>query len=153
MSKHILPRRARGFTLIEALVALLVLSIGLLGVAGMQLTGLRSNLSASWRSQATYLSYDILERIRANRTARASYATVVGAPALLCDGSASTATCDVAGWKATLGQILPGGDGSVTVGGPDNTVVIVTIQWADAHGEPGATGDEDPVEFRMESRI
>src|SRR5262249_56408603 len=61
-------RRARGFTLIEALVALLVLSIGLLGVAALQLTSLRSNPSSSFRSQATLLAYDVVDRMRANPT-------------------------------------------------------------------------------------
>ena len=55
-------RRHRGFTLVEALVALLALSIGLLGVAALQMSGLRSNMSSAWRSQATYLSYDIIDR-------------------------------------------------------------------------------------------
>ncbi len=67
MSMTSIHSRARGFTLVEALVALLALSIGLLGIAGMQLTGMRANMSAGWRSQATYLGYDIIDRMRANR--------------------------------------------------------------------------------------
>jgi len=61
--------RARGFTLIEALVALIVLSIGLLGIAGMQISGLRANQSAASRTQASYLADDIADRMRANYTA------------------------------------------------------------------------------------
>ena len=57
----------RGATLIEVLVAMLVLSIGLLGLAGMQMTALKSNQSAYYRSQATVLAYDIIDRMRANR--------------------------------------------------------------------------------------
>lgn len=56
----------RGFTMIEVLVALVVLSVGLLGLAGMQLTGLRNNTSAYSRSQATLMAYDIIDRMRAN---------------------------------------------------------------------------------------
>ena len=55
-----------GFTLVETLVALIVLSVGLLGVAGLQIFGLRGNLSASSRTQATYFADDIIDRMRAN---------------------------------------------------------------------------------------
>ena len=59
--------RSQGFTLIEVLIAIIVLSIGLLGLAGLQLTSLRNSNSAYTRSQAVILSYDIVDRIRANR--------------------------------------------------------------------------------------
>lgn len=55
-----------GFTLIEVLITLVVLSIGLLGVAGLQLSGLRANHGSGMRSQATFLAYDMGERLRAN---------------------------------------------------------------------------------------
>lgn len=57
----------RGFTLIEVLVAMVVLSIGLLGLAGLQATSLKSNQSAYHRSQATQLAYEMADRMRANR--------------------------------------------------------------------------------------
>ena len=55
-----------GFTLVEVLVAILVLSIGLLGMAGLQLAGLRNGHTAHMRSQATLLAEDLAERMRAN---------------------------------------------------------------------------------------
>lgn len=58
----------RGFTLIEILVAMLILSIGLLGIASMQVQGMRNNQSAYLKSQASLLAYDIADRIRMNRT-------------------------------------------------------------------------------------
>ena len=60
-------RKNRGFTLLEILVALLVLSIGLLGLAGLQTFSLRNNHSAFLRSQAVVLAYDALDRLRSNR--------------------------------------------------------------------------------------
>lgn len=57
---------ARGFSLIEAMIAMLVLSIGLLGVAGIQILSLRATLGAYARSQATLAAYDIVDRMRAN---------------------------------------------------------------------------------------
>lgn len=136
--------RGRGFTLVEALVALLALSIGLLGVAALQLSGLRSNLSSAWRSQATYLSYDILDRIRANRNQRTLYATALGAPPT----PGGVVTLDLAAWKQNLARTLPGGDGTVTVGGTDNAVVTVTVQWQDER-DPSA----DPLVFQTVSRL
>ena len=61
------PYKSHGFTLIEILLAVVVLSGGLLGLAGLQLTGLKSNHSAYLRSQATILTLDIADRMRANR--------------------------------------------------------------------------------------
>lgn len=123
----------RGFTLVEALVALLVLSIGLLGVAGLQLTALRNNNSASYRSQATYLAYDIADRMRANRADALSgnyNLAMDDAPA--ADPSVR-ADLDLAAWIAMLEATLPAGDGSIDVDEAENTVTI-TIQWDDTKG-------------------
>jgi type IV pilus assembly protein PilV len=60
-SKYVL-----GFTLIEVLVTIVVVSIGLLGLAGLQINGLRANVSSEARSKATLLANDIIERMRAN---------------------------------------------------------------------------------------
>jgi len=62
-------RCARGFTLIEILIALVIFSIGLLGLAGMQLRGSEGTNMAYFRSQATLLAQDMAERMHANRPA------------------------------------------------------------------------------------
>ncbi len=59
--------REQGFTLIEVLIATLVLTVGLLGIAAMQMVSFQTNQSAYMRSQATFLAQDILDRIRANQ--------------------------------------------------------------------------------------
>lgn len=136
-------RRNRGFTLVEALVTLLALSIGLLGVAGMQLTGLRNNMSASWRTQGTYLAYDILDRMRANRDNRADYAILVSED----PSGTTTAANDLIAWKAHLSSTLPSGNGSVTVAGADQDEITITVQWDDSRGA------DAPLVFTMRSRI
>lgn len=55
----------KGFTLVEVLVTVLVLAVGLLGLAGLQLAGMKSNRSAYLRSQAVIATYDLLDRMRA----------------------------------------------------------------------------------------
>lgn len=62
-------RTLAGFTLIEILVTMVVMSIGFLGLAGLQATALRSNSGASFRTQAVVYTNDMAERIRANPTA------------------------------------------------------------------------------------
>jgi len=63
---HSFPQSARGVTMLEVLIAILIISIGLLGMAGMQAAGLRANVGASQRSAATMLAYDMADRMRAN---------------------------------------------------------------------------------------
>jgi type IV pilus assembly protein PilV len=62
----ILPQRATGFTLLEVLIALVIVAIGLLGVANLQLTSKRVNYEALQRTTGTMLVQDILERMRSN---------------------------------------------------------------------------------------
>jgi type IV pilus assembly protein PilV len=66
-------RRARGFTLVEAMVALVVLAVGMLGIAGLYVTTLRSGGGAIFRMQAVNLAADLADRIRANRGANVAY--------------------------------------------------------------------------------
>jgi type IV pilus assembly protein PilV len=124
-----------GMTLIEALVALLVLSIGLLGVAGLQWQALRSNHGAHLRSQATILAHDIADRMRANRTDALDGAYVVDIGEV--PGGATLADLDVVAWKQALAEILPAGDGRVEMVEvtPDQDVARITIQWTDRLGD------------------
>ena len=55
-----------GITLIEILVTVVILAIGLLGLAGLQMSGLRNNQSAYYRTQVSALAYDIMDRMRSN---------------------------------------------------------------------------------------
>ncbi len=69
MQHKSIKRKSKGVSMIEVLVTIVVLSIGLLGMAALQMTGLRSVNSASYRTQATLLISDIAERVRSNPTA------------------------------------------------------------------------------------
>jgi type IV pilus assembly protein PilV len=145
-SIRIRSTRARGFTLIEALVALLVLSIGLLGIASLQLSSLRWNHGASLRSQATLLAYDIVDRMRANQTAANAGEYDV---AFAATGTAGTVSGDdKIRWKTVLAATLPGGDGSVArVITGTTTMYRIIIRWDDSRGV------EAPLTFVLETQI
>ena len=144
-------RRDAGFTLIEALVALLILSIGLVGLAGLQTLSMRNNYSAFQRSQAVLKAYDAMDRMRANRaTALAggynrSYGDAV--PAQTCNSTcnaAQMAQSDEREWVTSL-QRLPSGDGAITVA---SGVATVRVRWDDDRN-PATTPDE----FRLDTQL
>ena len=119
----------RGATLIEVLVALLVLSIGLLGVAALQVNALQTNASAHVRSQASVLAYDIADRMRANRAvAMAGGYNVVYATT---PTGATLNDLDLANWKAALTNTLPGGEGEIATAG---NIAVIRVRWTDKLG-------------------
>jgi len=143
--------RAAGFTLIEALIALLVLSIGLLGVAAMQLASLQANNGAFQRTQATFLAQDIADRMRANRTSALAgdYDFALGDAAPVAP--ATIAEQDVLAWKTRLAATLPQGaveppDAAVAVD-PLTGVALIQIVWDDSKGE------ENLLTFDMRTRL
>jgi len=169
--KHNSPLAQRGFTLVEALVSIVVLTLGMMGIGKLVMTALKSNDSAYMRSQATALAYAILDDMRANRQIAMSQGYDVAMTDAYSDPSATclSATCnaqdlatyDVALWKqklgadsATPGQ-LPGGNGSiVTVTGTNNqTTATITVQWNDALAQavysPSASTTSSPMSIKL----
>lgn len=146
-----------GFTLLEILVAMLVLSIGLMGLAGLMASSMRNNLSASHRTQATWLAYDIIDRMRANRSSAitGNYATSLGAP-VACTVVAPTGTVpaqDIAAWKSQLDCVLPAGDGSIAVTNAARATVV--IQWDDSRGiiDSGSLANQTAKQLVVETQL
>ncbi len=136
------PRCQHGSSLLEVLVAVLVLSLGMLGLAGMQVAGIKSNQSAQSRSIATIQAYDMLDRLRANLSAAeaGSYNLALAANAVDFDSS-SVAKTDLNGWLVRLADELPGGDGGIArsssaenfvacAGGAGCDYFWITVQWS-----------------------
>jgi type IV pilus assembly protein PilV len=116
-------RVVAGFTLIEALIALLVLTVGLLGAAGMLLTSVRNSNNSYLRSQASFIADSLVERMRANPLAiwGGHYNGVLSSatPAAPTCGAGGCSPAQVAGYDRAaiarqLAQHLPLGAGSVT---------------------------------------
>lgn len=143
-----------GFTLLEVLVAMLVLSIGLLGLAGLMASSMRNNQSAYHSTQATWLAYDILDRMRANSTGALAgaygAANALGAPANCSTAapSGSIAAQDIGGWKNMIACALPQGDGAITVT-PANRQVRITVQWNDSRATNGISNQQLIVESQL----
>lgn len=138
-------RRMRGFTLLEVLVAIVVLSIGLLGLAGLMASSLKNSHSAYQRTQATWLAYDALDRMRANRQVALAggYNLALGA----APGGSDLAATDLGEWDAALTNTLPAGDGSIAVAA--GGAVKVIVQWNDTRG----TGGNDAEQFIVDSQL
>lgn len=139
MSQRLIKRNGRfvissgnaaGFGLIEVLVALLILAIGLLGMASLQTTSLQQTTGSQARTQAIFLAEDLVERIRANRPNRADY-VLADPDAVACNtefaiDNSGVAQNDLDEWRNSLACLLPGGNGEVSVNGD---VITVDVTW------------------------
>jgi type IV pilus assembly protein PilV len=166
--RGVMPRaRDRGLTLVECLIALVVLSIGLMGMARLMLEGLRNGHGALLRTQAVNLVTDMAERIRANPSARVAYecASYGGAPSshhcAPTDSAAGTnctavelAEDDLARWIAAASATLPLAS--------DTCAANVEYTAADKSDEPERfhisvawleRGEPAPVTYRSDLRV
>lgn len=146
--------QARGLSLIEVLVAVLVLGLGLLGLAMLQATNLRLAQSSNQRTIATNLSSDFLDDIRSNRLLAAQYtgtynASSIAANAQCAQVNSVTPDQRKTGFTCRMRQAL----GETAVArvnvGADRRISIV-IEWGDAkRWDP----NQDVTQFRMESAL
>lgn len=136
------PRLAvHGFSMLEVLVALFVLSIGLLGLAALQTTAFKFNHQSYERTQAVIQAYDILDRIRANPAGKNAglYNTVssgyIASSYQNCMATACTTTqlaeFDISEWNTANASLLAEGAGQIATN-TTTSIRTVTIQWKEA---------------------
>jgi len=135
--------RVRGFSLLEAMVALVVLSVGMLGIAALHGHSLAASRSAQLRTQAVNLAGDMADRIRVNRLGGAAYTGT--AENNECDPQSSEsgsggvdctpeqmAAHDLFVWQAQLARVLPDGTGSVAYNGAANPpTYTISVSWTE----------------------
>lgn len=144
MNIPLMSNRIRGFSLVEVLIALVVMSVGMLGIAGLYVQGLQAGRTSTFRHHAVTLAGDVADRIRANPIAGAAYDHAANAPGddsnncvaggVDCD-AASMAAHDIFLWQAQAADTLPSGAVAVVfatpVGAPPT--YQITVSWT----EPG----------------
>ena len=162
------PRHQSGFSLIEVMIAVVVLSLGLLGVAGLQLSSVRNTQGSYLRSQAVVYMNDLAERIYSNSPGVLTYSsyTNVGncaAPAQICARESTTGTvpavctpaqmatydlfavaCGMPNGTGRAGGVvnaLPGGQLQTTCTAPctATTPITITVNWTDT----GSSGNSN----------
>lgn len=116
-------------SMVELLVAVLVTSVGLLGIAGAQLNSLRTTNDLMERTQATELAHDMIDRLRVDKAVALTGA--YNSPYVAEEGQVTPSTfagLEVASWKATLTQLITTGQGRISV---TNGTAEVGVRWGD----------------------
>lgn len=152
---------SRGFTLLEVLIALLVFSLGLLGMAGLLMVSVKTNQSAYLRTQASFLAQGMADRMRANRSVINTYNGTYSSTTTAPDPCVSPAACSAADivkrdtkvwWSNQLLNQLPNSTGTINcVGGllgstlqsvaaPYDGLCSIVIKWSEAKLDRGTEG-------------
>ncbi|MEK7991857.1 MAG: type IV pilus modification protein PilV [Thiotrichaceae bacterium] len=148
MRKQLITQYHAGFSMLEMMIALLILSIGLIGIASLQARGQQFNHSAYVRTQAAFLAYDIMDRMRANKdnidngnADNGGYAFPEGScpeASVNCDSDfcsvSDVVTYDLNSWCKALAASLPLGQGVISWDQTDSLYTI-TISWTEDRSE------------------
>lgn len=135
------PAIGRGFSLIEVLIALIVLSVGMLGIAGLYVQSLQAGRTSVFRHNAVTLAGDVADRIRANPSAGATYAAGVGADKNCVNGGIDCSPADMAQhdinlWEQQADRSLPNGTVQINL---DESVAPPIYEIIVTWDEPGET--------------
>ncbi len=133
-------RRQRGFNLVEVLIALIIMSVGMLGIAGLYVQSLQAGRTSMFRHNAITLAGDVADRIRANPRALAAYAGAGNDNGCVA-GTKNCTPAEMAGndillWEQQADDTLPAGDVTITF---DDTVTPPEYQISVTWDEPGST--------------
>lgn len=139
-SKSRVTRKSGGFSLIEVLIALVIMSVGMLGIAGLYVEGLRAGRTSNFRHQAVTLASDVADRIRANPRAGVAYEGPGGNNNCVLGNvdcnPAQMAANDIQLWKDQASAMLP--QGTITITYDDNPVpptYLIEVSWQEAGEE------------------
>ena len=131
-----------GFTLIEVLVALVILAVGVLGIAVLQFKALKFSHDSNLRTQINFLSSDIADRMRTDRTNIANYisnyAVDIGTPSLACNNAlGANAANDLLCWYNAIDDVMP--HGSTAIITANGNLYTIALAWTDREGQGAAS--------------
>ncbi len=134
--------RESGFSLVEVLIALVIMSVGMLGIAGLYVESMQAGRTSIFRHNAVTIASDVADRIRANPSAGAFYEGDRGNNNCVlgnvdCDPEQMAAN-DIDLWKTQADGMLPNGDVAITY---DDNVVPPTYEIVVSWDEAGDTYD------------
>lgn len=136
-----IQRAQRGFGLVESLVALIVISVGMIGIAALYGQGLRASTMALNRTRAVTLASDMADRIRSNRRGETAYNTANAADRNCDPGDNKDCTAqemanhDLWRWRAEVGAQLPGpGVGTIVFAPGTPSTYTITVGWQEVGG-------------------
>jgi type IV pilus assembly protein PilV len=136
-----------GFSLVEVLIALVIMSVGMLGIAGLYVSSMQAGRTSIFRHNAVTLASDVADRIRANPTAGVDYQGPGGNNNCVLGNvdcnPAQMAANDIDLWKAQAADTLP--NGTITIIFDDNPVpptYQITVTWDEA-------GETTPPSFTI----
>jgi type IV pilus assembly protein PilV len=136
-------KQQRGFSLVEVLIALIIMSVGMLGIATLFVQSMQAGRTSMFRHHAVTMAGDVADRIRANPRAGAAYAGQGADNGCVATGNdcneAAMAANDIFQWDAQVADSLPNGDVTVTfndaVAPPEYTI---RIDWDEPGEDPNA---------------
>ena len=137
-SQKIPTRSQRGFSLVEVLIALIIMSVGMLGIASLYVQSMQAGRTSLFRHSAVTLAGDVADRIRANPTAVAAYEGVGANAGCIVGGTncsnVQMAAQDILLWDLQATDTLPNGNVIINI---DNTVNPPVYTIAVTWDEPG----------------
>lgn len=158
------PRSQAGFGIVEVMVALVVLAVGMLGIASLYVTTLQSSSTAISRMQAVSLAGDLADRIRANRRVGATYGKTGAEEKKDCIGATDCSPEDMAKndlylWQKQIDDLLPGSDpkGVVTYTagtGTDPDKYTIKVNWDEPNRSTSADAPKTlPFNYTLTMQI
>lgn len=148
----------QGTSLIEVLISVLIMGIGMLGIAAMQATALRNSQSSVERSQAVIQNYAIIDAMRANREGALAGQYNTGGWACDLPAGGSLSATDSASWLLSLRRVIGSGDADDTVCGQVTCtaatgICVVGVRWDDSRAGSSSGAQAGSATYSIETRV
>jgi type IV pilus assembly protein PilV len=141
-------RKSRGFSLLESLIAILLLSVGAIGVAGLQVLSLKNSKSADQRARVASMAQMMVDEASLNYNATINESATIVDASFVNFPCASTPTTVVQTWRRRLDCNVPGAKGSVNYDLSQKRLVV-RVQWDDSQGLGGSAAQEFVLDTRL----